>query len=62
MTLRIPDPADSLRVFLHEPDIVELVLRFPKLSRTEIVDVVTAIGPMRQAVEVELTRLSSRKR
>jgi hypothetical protein len=62
MTTRMPDPADSLRVFLHEPDIRELVLRFPKLTRTEIVDVVTRAGPMRQVVEVELGRLSARKR
>jgi hypothetical protein len=35
--------------------------RFPKLSRTEIADVITRNGPMRESVEEELQRISTRK-
>lgn len=57
------DPSrDILRVTLHEQDMNALMEQFPKLSRTEISDVVTHHGPMRSAVENELERISSRKR
>lgn len=57
-----PEPADTLRVYVHDSDIGELVERFPKLSRTEITDIVTSRGPMRRAVETELERRSALKR
>jgi hypothetical protein len=34
---------------------------YPKLSRTEISDVISRSGPMREAVEEELQRISARK-
>jgi hypothetical protein len=51
-----------LRISLLEQDIQELMLRFPKLSRTEICDIITRDGPMRDHVETELERLSRNKR
>ncbi len=51
-----------LRVSLLEQDINELMSRYPKLSRTEICDVITREGPMRGTVESVLERLSSNKR
>jgi hypothetical protein len=51
-----------LRVTLQERDVQELLSRFPMLSRTEISDVVTRHGPMRDTVEAELERISARKR
>lgn len=51
-----------LRVTLLEQDIQELLNRYPKLSRTEISDVITRDGPMRDAVESVLDRLSDGKR
>lgn len=50
-----------LRVTLQEPEIRDLMAQFPKLSRTEISDVISRKGPMRHDVETELTVLSSRK-
>ena len=50
-----------LRVMLKEPELQELMHRFPKLSRTEISDVISRYGPMRFDVETELTLISSRK-
>ena len=55
------DPQRDIRVSLREPDILELMEEYPKLSRTEITDAVTHHGPMRVDVEVELRRLSSIK-
>jgi hypothetical protein len=55
------DPKRDIRVSLREPDIVELMQEFPKLTRTEITDAVTIHGPMRVAVEAELRRLSDIK-
>ena len=55
------DPKRDMRVSLREPDILELMREFPKLTRTEITDAVTNHGPMRVDVEVELRRLSSIK-
>jgi hypothetical protein len=55
------DPKRDIRVSLREPDIVELMQEFPKLTRTEITDAVTIQGPMRVAVEAELRRLSGIK-
>jgi len=57
-----PSRRDMLRVSLHEQDIKELMSRYPKLSRTEICDVITREGPMRGTVESVLERLSSNKR
>jgi hypothetical protein len=54
--------SDFLRVSVRERDVNELMERFPKLTRTEISDVITRSGPMRAAVEAELRRLSSVKR
>jgi hypothetical protein len=53
---------DLLRVTLHASEISSLMERYPKLARTEIVDVVTRVGPMRKDVERELARLSGAKR
>ncbi|MGZ5066479.1 MAG: hypothetical protein ACXWG3_01185 [Usitatibacter sp.] len=59
----IHDPQrDMLRVTLHEQDMRSLMDQFPKLSRTEISDVVMHHGPMRRDVESELERISTRKR
>jgi hypothetical protein len=57
------DPkSDWLRVTLHEQDLTALMEAFPKLTRTEISDVITRHGPMRDAVEKELARVSKAKR
>ena len=53
---------DVLRVTLHEHDMQSLMLKFPKLTRTEILDIVTRHGPMRAIVEAELEKVSSLKR
>jgi hypothetical protein len=53
---------EVLRVSLHGTEILSLMARYPKLTRTEITDVVTRAGPMRVDVDRELTRLSSLKR
>jgi hypothetical protein len=55
------DPRREIRVTVREPDILELMHEFPKLSRTEITDAVTRHGPMRVDVETELRRLSALK-
>ena len=54
-------PKRELRVTLREPDILELMEEFPKLTRTEITDAVSRHGPMRVNVEAELKRLSALK-
>jgi hypothetical protein len=51
-----------LRVTLHEHEIQSLMEQYPKLTRTEISDVVTRHGPMRAAVEMELEKVSRLKR
>ncbi len=51
-----------LRVTLHEHEVQSLMQQFPKLTRTEISDIVTRHGPMRATVETELARVSSFKR
>ena len=51
-----------LRVTLTDGSLRELMEKFPKLSRTEIADIVSSHGPMRETVEAELVRISSRKR
>lgn len=56
------DKAASLRITLQEDEIRELIALYPKLSRTEITDVVSREGPMRSAVESELARISHTKR
>jgi hypothetical protein len=53
---------DMLRVTLHEHEIQSLMEQYPKLTRTEISDVVTRHGPMRAAVEMELEKVSRLKR
>lgn len=53
---------DLLRVTLQGTEVLSLMARYPKLTRTEITDVVTRVGPMRVEVERELVRLSNLKR
>jgi len=55
-------PDRLLRVSLQEPDVRDLMDQFPKLTRTEIADVITREGPLRHRVEAELARLSDGKR
>jgi hypothetical protein len=57
-----PFRADGLRVSLQERDLADLMERYPKLTRTEIADVISGCGPLRNDVEEELERLSLRKR
>ena len=52
----------ALRVTQQEHEVRELMDQFPKLTRTEISDVIQRAGPMRAAVEAELERLSASKR
>ena len=54
--------SDELRVSVHEHDIQLLMGQFPKLTRTEVVDVIGRHGPMRASVESELERISAAKR
>jgi hypothetical protein len=51
-----------LRVTLHEHDVRSLMAQYPKLTRTEISDVITRHGPMRVVVEEVLERISELKR
>ena len=51
-----------LRVTLQEHEVQSLMEQFPKLTRTEISDIVTRHGPMRATVENELARVSGLKR
>jgi hypothetical protein len=51
-----------LRVMVSDASLRELMQMFPKLSRTEIADVISRCGPMREAVEGELQRISTHKR
>ena len=51
-----------LRVTLHEHEVQSLMEEFPKLTRTEISDIVTRHGPMRGDVEAELEKVSRLKR
>ena len=53
---------EVLRVTLYGTEVQSLMALYPKLTRTEITDVVSRAGPMRADVERELTRLSSLKR
>jgi hypothetical protein len=53
---------EMLRVTLHEHDVQSLMDEYPKLTRTEISDIVSRHGPMRAVVEAELTRISAVKR
>jgi hypothetical protein len=53
---------DTLRVSSHEHEIQLLLDRYPKLTRTEVIQVIDHRGPMRAAVETELARLSGTKR
>jgi hypothetical protein len=65
MTARIPmteQNSDFLRVSIHEHDIQLLMGQYPKLTRTEVVDVIGHHGPFRTAVESELERISAAKR
>ena len=57
-----PTRRGLLRVSLQESELRELMAQYPKLSRTEICDVITRKGPMRNDVETELQLLSGRKR
>jgi hypothetical protein len=60
--MKSEDSGKWLRVTLNDGVLRELMEKFPKLSRTEIADVVSSHGPMRETVEGELQRISSRKR
>jgi hypothetical protein len=51
-----------LRVSSHEHEIQSLMERFPKLTRTEVADVIGRTGPMRGVVEAELEKISAAKR
>jgi hypothetical protein len=55
------DSGKWLRVTVTDASLKELMDRFPKLARTEITDVISRHGPMREVVEEELLRISSRK-
>jgi hypothetical protein len=55
-------PHESLRVTLHEQDLQSLMQQFPKLTRTEISDVISNHGPLRADVEAALESISARKR
>jgi hypothetical protein len=52
----------DLRVSVHDGDLRELMIDYPKLARAEIVDAITRAGPIRADVEAELRRLSEQKR
>jgi hypothetical protein len=54
--------SDGLRVSIHEHEIQSLMDQYPKLTRTEVVDVIGRHGPVRTAVEFELERISAAKR
>ena len=56
------DSGGDLRVSVHEHEIQALQQRFPKLTRTEVVDIIGRKGPMRAEVESELERVSATKR
>lgn len=60
--MKSEDSGKWLRVTLHDGNVKELMEKFPKLTRTEIADVVSSHGPMRERVEEELQRISLRKR
>ncbi len=66
MTAHIPmtetPNSDFLRVSVHEHDIRLLMEQYPKLTRTEVVDVIGRHGPFRSTVESELGRISAAKR
>jgi hypothetical protein len=51
----------ALRITLQDHEVTELMQQYPLLSRTEICDVIKGCGPMRGAVESELSRLSGGK-
>ena len=51
-----------LRVSVHEHEITALQEKFPKLTRTEVLDIIGRKGPMRALVESELERISAIKR
>ena len=53
---------DVLRVSVHEHEIQGLMRQFPKLTRTEVVDVIGRVGPMRATVEETLAKISDAKR
>jgi hypothetical protein len=54
--------SDFLRVSVHEHDIQLLMDQYPKLTRTEVVDVIGRRGPVRSEVESELEKISAAKR
>jgi hypothetical protein len=61
-TRESPTNGSDLRVSSHEHEIHALLERFPKLTRTEVVDVIGRHGPMRTPVESELEKISAAKR
>ena len=60
-TSREPSNHDQW-VSVHEHEIYALMEKYPKLTRTEVVDVIGRCGPTRTAVEEELARVSAGKR
>lgn len=52
----------KLRVSSHEHELLLLLEKYPKLSRTEVIRAIEHYGPMRAAVEMELDRVSALKR
>ena len=55
-------PVNNLRVSVHEHEIQALQERYPKLTRSEVLDIIGRKGPMRDEVESELERISAIKR
>ena len=53
---------NNLRVSVHEHELHALQQRFPKLTRSEVMDIIGRKGPMRTEVEAELARISALKR
>ena len=56
------DNINELRISVHEHEIQALMRQYPKLARSEILDVIGRQGPMRAAVEQALEKLSAAKR
>ena len=53
---------DGQWVSSHEHELQLLLEKYPKLTRSEVVQVIDHRGPMRAPVELELERLSTLKR
>ena len=53
---------DALRVSSHDHEIQLLLAKYPMMTRAELMHIIDHHGPMLEAVELELTRLSALKR